>query len=90
MGRLHGRSLQLAKTLLGKTIPFLPMSLMAEDNQEAIKTILQHSQTPKSVPQIKKDLPDRLRVSSKELAALLDEMAAAGNKNVLHFHTHMV
>ena len=51
---------------------------MPDDKQEAIKTVLQHSQSPRSVPQIRKDLPDRLGMSSKELAALLDEMTAAG------------
>jgi hypothetical protein len=51
---------------------------MTGENREAIRTLLQHSQTPKSVAQIRKDLPDRLRMSAGELAALLDEMAAAG------------
>jgi hypothetical protein len=51
---------------------------MPDDHQEAIKTVLYHSQTPKSMLQIRKDLPDKLRMSSKEMSALLDQMTAAG------------
>lgn len=46
--------------------------------REAVKRVLHQSQTPKSVSQIRVDLAGSLRVSSKDLSALLDEMTARG------------
>jgi hypothetical protein len=51
---------------------------VTDENQEAIKTVLQHSQTPKSVSQIRQGLAGRLQISSRELAVLLDNMVATG------------
>jgi hypothetical protein len=51
---------------------------MAEETRRAVRTILHESKMPKSVLQIRKDMAGGLRVSSKDLGALLDEMTAAG------------
>jgi hypothetical protein len=51
---------------------------MTEETRKAVKGILQQSHTPKSISQIRKELPRSLRVSSKDLSALLDEMTARG------------
>ena len=51
---------------------------MTEELRGAVRTILRQSQIPKSVPQIRKELAGALRVSSKDLSALLDEMTARG------------
>jgi hypothetical protein len=51
---------------------------MTDEKHEAIKRVLHDSQTPKSMPQIRKDLSGRLRLTSKELAGLLQEMTSAG------------
>mgnify|MGYP005849961885 CR=1 FL=1 len=44
----------------------------------AVKRILKQAQAPKSVSQIRKELTGSLRISSKELALLLDEMTERG------------
>jgi len=51
---------------------------MAEETRRAVRTILRRSHTPKSISQIRKELPISLRVSSKDLSALLDEMTSRG------------
>jgi hypothetical protein len=51
---------------------------MTEETRKAVKGILKQSHTPKSISQIRKELPRSLRVSSKDLSALLDEMTARG------------
>lgn len=51
---------------------------MIDEAQGAVKQILQRSQAPKSISQIRKELAGAFRVSSKELAALLDEMTVLG------------
>jgi hypothetical protein len=51
---------------------------MTEDTRGAVRTILRQSKMPKSVLQIRKELAGALRVSSKDLSALLDEMTARG------------
>jgi hypothetical protein len=51
---------------------------MTEDTRRAVKGILQQSHAPKSISQIRKELAGALRVSSKDLSALLDEMTAVG------------
>jgi len=48
------------------------------ETQGTVKRILQQSQAPKSISQIRKDLAGSFRVSSKDLGALLDEMTARG------------
>jgi len=43
-----------------------------------VKRVLQQSQTPKSLPQIRKELAGSFHISSKDLGALLDEMTTIG------------
>lgn len=43
-----------------------------------MKRILRQSQSPKSIPQIRKELAGAFRLSSKDLFALLDKMTAQG------------
>ncbi|MBP1697257.1 MAG: hypothetical protein H6Q41_2445 [Deltaproteobacteria bacterium] len=54
------------------------MTTNRDATQGAVKGFLQQSQAPKSIPQIRKELPSGLGVSSKELGVLLDEMTARG------------
>ena len=51
---------------------------MIDELRGAVKSGLQQSQAPKSIPQIRKELAGFFRISSKDLSALLDEMTAAG------------
>lgn len=51
---------------------------MPDEIQEAIKRVLQHSQAPKSVAQIRKDLSGTLRLTSKDLGGHLEDMTKAG------------
>jgi hypothetical protein len=51
---------------------------MFDELRRAVKNVLQQSQSPKSIPQLRKDLAEAFRISSKELGALLDEMTTAG------------
>jgi len=51
---------------------------MTADKREAIRTLLQRSQIPKSASQLRKELPESVRISGKELAPLLDELVRAG------------
>jgi len=43
-----------------------------------VKRVLQQSQTPKSLPQIRKELAGSFHISSKDLGAFLDEMTTIG------------
>ena len=54
------------------------MTANRDETQGAVKGILQQSQAPKSISQIRKELAGSYRASSKELSTLLDEMASAG------------
>jgi len=49
-----------------------------DETQGAVKSVLQQSQAPKSIAQIRKESAGSFRISSKDLSALLDEMTAAG------------
>ena len=51
---------------------------MTEEFRGAVKRVLQEAQAPKSVPQIRKELAGSFRISSKDLAVLLDDMTARG------------
>jgi hypothetical protein len=51
---------------------------MIDELRGAVKSVLQPSQAPKSIAQIRKELAGSFRISSKDLSALLDEMTAAG------------
>lgn len=54
------------------------MTANHDETRGAVKQILQQSQAPKSIPQLRKELAGSLRVSSKDLSALLDQMTTAG------------
>ena len=54
------------------------MTANRDETQGAVKSVLQQSQAPKSIAQIRKELAGSFRISSKDLSALLDEMTAAG------------
>ena len=51
---------------------------MVDELRSAVKSVLQESQAPKSISQIRKELAGAFRLSSKDLGALLDKMTAAG------------
>ncbi len=51
---------------------------MFDELRRAVKSVLQQSQTPKSLPQIRKELAGSFHISSKDLGALLDEMTTIG------------
>ena len=51
---------------------------MIDELRGAVKSVLQQSQAPKSIAQIRKELAGSFRISSKDLSALLDEMTARG------------
>jgi hypothetical protein len=51
---------------------------MIDELRGAVKSVLQQSQAPKSIVQIRKELAGSFRISSKDLSALLEEMTAAG------------
>ena len=51
---------------------------MTEEFRGAVKRVLQQAQAPKSVPQIRKELAGSFRISSNDLAVLLDDMTARG------------
>ena len=51
---------------------------MVEGNRAAVKDILKRSQTAKSAPEIRKELPGFLVLTRKELSILLDDMVGAG------------
>jgi hypothetical protein len=51
---------------------------MFDELRRAVKSVLQQSQAPKSIPQIRRELAGSLRISPKDLSALLDEMTAIG------------
>ncbi|RPJ22597.1 MAG: hypothetical protein EHM26_01310 [Desulfobacteraceae bacterium] len=51
---------------------------MFDELRGAVKRILQQSQAPKSLPQIRKELAGSFHISSKDLGALLDEMTTIG------------
>ena len=51
---------------------------MIDELRGAVKSVLQQSQAPKSIAQIRKELAGSFRISSKDQSALLDEMTAAG------------
>jgi len=51
---------------------------MIDELRGAVKSLLQQSQAPKSIVQIRKEIAGSFRISSKDLSALLDEMTAAG------------
>jgi len=51
---------------------------MVDELRRAVKSVLQESQAPKSIPQIRKELAGAFRLSSKDLGALLDKMTAQG------------
>jgi len=52
---------------------------MFDELRRAVKSVLHQSQSPKSIPQLRKDLAGALRISSKELGPLLDQMTSAGD-----------
>jgi hypothetical protein len=51
---------------------------MVDELRSAVKSVLQESQAPKSIPQIRKELAGAFRLSSKDLGALLDKMTTQG------------
>jgi hypothetical protein len=51
---------------------------MFDELRRAVKSVLQQSQAPKSISQIRKELTGSFRVSSKDLGALLSDLTAAG------------
>jgi len=51
---------------------------MFDELRGAVKRILQQSQAPKSLPQIRKELAGSFHISSKDLGALLAEMTTIG------------
>jgi len=51
---------------------------MFDELRRAVKSVLQQSQAPKPIAQIRKELAGSFRISAKDLGALLDEMTAAG------------
>ena len=54
------------------------MTANRDETQGAVSRILQQSQAPKSISQIRKELAGTLRISSKDLTVLLEEMTAEG------------
>jgi len=49
-----------------------------EEIRGAVRAVLQNAQLPRSSPQIRKELPKSVRISPRELNAILGEMASTG------------
>jgi hypothetical protein len=52
---------------------------MFDELRGAVKRILQQSQAPKSISQLRKELAGSFRISSRDITALIDEMTAAAD-----------
>ena len=55
------------------------MTANRDETRGAVKMLLQQSLAPRSISQIRKELAGSIRVPSKDLGALLDEMTTAGD-----------